>query len=163
MPDLFKHRFILLILLMPVLLLAQSVPVKMTIKTEKNATHSFKMSVQFQATSSITHGFALRVSKKERMFPEKITVNGKDLWLKNARSVPQSKNAVHWFFADSLLELRFAPQAIAAGSNLNLVLHLSERQPTKGNLTVSLLPLNTQPGKAEILNRLTMPLPQNPQ
>ncbi len=163
MPNLFKHRLLLLSFLFPLFVFAQSVPVKINVSAEKNAAHSFKLHLQFKATSQISRGFALRLSQKERIFPQRITVNGKDFWLKNARTMPQMPNAVHWFFADSLLELRFAPQALTAGANLNLLLHVNELQPVKKELTVALQPLNGPGGKAEILNRLTMPLPQNPQ
>ena len=163
MPKMFKYRIFLFIFLLPLFVFAQTIPLKSNILPEKNTTLSFRLTLQFQATSQITQGMILHFSPRERVFPEKILVDGKSLWLQQSRRIPQVDNAVHWFYADSVLELRFNLKTLKPGAGLDLNLHVSELQPDKGNISVGLLPLDASARNVNILGQTTIPLPQNPQ
>ena len=163
MPKMFQHRIIFLIIFFPLFLFAQSIALKTDILPEKNTDHSFRLTLQFRTTPQIVQGIALRFSQKERVFPEKILVNGQSVWLKQSRKIPQKDNVVHWFYADSLLELRFNNRWLKSGASLVLNLHLNELQATQKNLVVGLLPLNASAGNNTFLAQKAIPLPKNPQ
>ncbi len=163
MPKMFKPRYILLTLFLPLFLFAQSIPVVSNIQSEKGSAHSYRLAMQLKTNAQTAKGLALIFTQNEQIFPEKIIVNGKSFWLQNARTVPQVNNAVHWFYADSILELRFSPKAVAAGSTLKLDLHISERAPAKTDISVAMLPLGASLNEIKSLKRTSVPLPKNAQ
>ncbi len=159
MPKMFKLRFfILLIILVPIGVNAQTQPSKWEIVPDAPGTHSFYLNIGFRANARTFQGVAIRFSKQERVFPVSIVVDGEQWWLLHARSIPQKNKVVHWFYTDSVLELRFLPQSVTAGSVWQLHLHLSELSSKKREIAVVLLGLSADGSTAGVLRQMTMPL-----
>ncbi len=162
MPKMFKPRFFFfLIVLLPIWVNAQTQPSEWKITPDEPGTHSFYLTMGFRANARTFWGVAIRFSKQERVFPRSIVVDGEQWWLLNARSAPQKKKVVHWYYADSVLELRFSPQSVTAGSIWELHLHLSELSSKKKKIAVVLMALSAEGRTAGVLSKKTMPLPQN--
>ncbi len=159
-----KHlRYTLLFFLFPIFVYSQALPIRVNVQAERGARASYTLHVQFKAEQAMQQGVALIFESKVQPFLLKATIDGKALWLKNAQSVPERAQLLHWTASDSTIRLMFNPAGILPGAQIDCAIHLAPVRLQSDTLRLKLFALDAAARPQKLLRQINVQLKNSPQ
>ncbi len=159
-----KHlRYTLLFFLFPIFVYSQALPIRVHVQAESGAKASYTLHVQFKAEQAMKQGVALVFDGKVQPSLLKATIDGNDLWLKNAQSVPKRAQLLHWAASDSTIRLMFNPAGIFPGAQIDCAIHLAPVRLQSDTLRLKLFALDAAARPQRLLRQVNVQLKNSPQ
>ncbi len=110
-----NKRLLLIGLLLSMPLLAQNMGLNPEVSNTFSDAHNFKMKIIFDLSSPLQSGFYIQLPSGIEATPTTIFLEGKELWLKQAESVPQKQDIIHWSRQDNGILFLFADGILTSG------------------------------------------------